>query len=93
MPQFCFLLVYEGEQYEQYSLAEAVELPDPVAACAHARLAILKVFRTAQDAYDWSNWQLSVRDRQGTEFAKIPITNILTMLGRVSGTAGEPPAT
>jgi hypothetical protein len=76
MPEFRFALVH-GDQ--QFPLAPHVELPDGHQACTHAEAAIRQVFREMKDAYEWSDWHLSVRDNNDEEFAVLSITD--TLLG------------
>jgi hypothetical protein len=82
MPEFRFALVH-GDQ--QFPLGQPVELPDGHAACTQAEAAIKQVFGAMKDAYEWSDWHLSVRDQDNEEFAVISITDTLIGARRVVG--------
>jgi hypothetical protein len=82
MPEFRFALVH-GDQ--QFPLGQAVNLADGHAACTQAEAAIKQVFQDRADAYEWSDWHLSVRDHHDDEFAVISITDTLLAERRVVG--------
>jgi hypothetical protein len=82
MPIFRFALVH-GDQ--QFPLLQCVELPDGHAACTHAEAAIKQVFQGMKDAYEWSDWHLSVRDNNEEEFAVLSITDTLMGVRRAVG--------
>jgi hypothetical protein len=88
VPQFHFSLLGADQQF---ALGEGVELADIKAARTQARLAILKVFRERADAHDWSDWLLSIRDRDGVELDHVPINGTLEEFGKGSRGTGEPP--
>ena len=75
MPEFRFALV-RGDQ--QFPLAPRVDLPDGHAACNHAEAAIRQVIQNPQDPFGWSDWHLSVRDKDDQEFAVISIMDTLS---------------
>ena len=81
MPKFRFLLV---SQDQEFPLGQPIELADLDDARRHAKLAILRVFRGATDAHDWTRWRLSIRDQDGQELAQVPITGTLEEVGRAS---------
>ena len=82
MPVFQFALV-QGAQ--QFPLGPVVELPDGHAACTHAESAIKQVFQNAQDIFEWSDWHLSVRDKDDQEFAVLSIMDTIGGERRVVG--------
>jgi hypothetical protein len=75
MPKFRFMLV-RGDQ--KFPLGDGVELPDGHAACAQAEAAIKQVFQNAKgDIDEWSDWHLSVRNKDDEEFAVLSLTDTL----------------
>ena len=56
----------------------------PDAARRQAKLAILKVFRDAKDAREWTRWRLSIRDQDDRELAQVSITGTLEEVGWAS---------
>jgi type II secretory pathway component PulL len=82
MPEFRFALVHGNQQHP---LGRPVELPDGDAACTQAEVAIKQVFGEMKDAYEWSDWHLSVRDQDNEEFAVISITDTLLGERRIVG--------
>jgi hypothetical protein len=84
MPVFRFVLVHANRQFP---LQQVVELPDGHAACAHAEAAIKQVFEDAKNAYEWSDWHLSVRNQDDEEFALLSIA--IETLGQSAATDQE----
>jgi hypothetical protein len=74
MPEFRFALV-RGDQI--FPLGEGVELPDGHAACTQAEFAIRQVFQGRDDTYDWSDWHLSIRNKDDEEFAVVSVIDTL----------------
>jgi hypothetical protein len=83
MPEFRFALIH-GDQH--FPLAPRVELRDGHAACAHAEAAVRQVFHNMKDAYEWSDWHVSVRDQSDEEFAVLSIKDTLMGARRAVGT-------
>jgi hypothetical protein len=83
MPEFRFALIH-GDR--QFPLAPSVELPDGHAACAHAEAAVRQVFQDMKDTSEWSDWHVSVRNKEGGEFAVLSITDTLMGERRAVGT-------
>jgi hypothetical protein len=83
MPEFRFALIH-GDR--QVPLAPRVELRDGHAACAHAEAAVRQVFQDMKDISEWSDWHVSVRDKDDGEFALLSITDTLMGERRAVGT-------
>jgi hypothetical protein len=87
MPVFRFVLVHAGRQFP---LQQLVELPDGHAACIHAEAAIKQVFQEAKDVYEWSDWHLSVRNKDDEELAVLSVTDTLVGVQRAADEKSTP---
>jgi hypothetical protein len=86
MPEFRFALV-RGDH--QFPLGGSLELLDGDAACAQAEFAIKQVFESRDDARNWSDCYLSIRNKENEEFAVASINETIAGPRSTEESAGQ----
>ena len=81
MPVFHFHFASNERMFPSH---EGIELPDLDAAVSHAKLAIGIAFRNDSESYDWADWWVSIRNKDGEELKRVPITETLVLLGLIT---------